>query len=217
MKVQKRDGSSEQFNEQKIKNAINMASNSEIDAASVDGLVQKIKNKLQNKDVISIEDIQCSTEDVLMASKYKDVARNYIQYRYKRDIIREKKSKLFTDIQSFMDQSNKDLTNENANKDSNVVSSHRDLLAGILSKHLATTQILPEHLSKWHRDGYGHIHDLDYMVSPLMNCCLINYPDMMENGFKIGNAQIGTPQSIGVASTVLSQIVLAVASSQYGK
>lgn len=126
-----------------------------------------------------------------------------------------KSDKLYTDVHDFLSQSNPDILRENANKDSKMVNTHRDLLAGILSKHYAN-EVISEDLMKWHNDGYGHIHDLDYYISPLTNCCLVNYPDMLENGFKIGNAQVGTPNSIGVASTVLTQIVLAVSASQYG-
>lgn len=125
------------------------------------------------------------------------------------------KSKLYNDINNFLNQSNSELLNENANKDAKIVNTHRDLLAGILSKHYSE-DILPSKLLDWHNEGYGHIHDLDYFISPLTNCSLINYTDMLQNGFKLGNAQIGTPNSIGVACTILTQIVLAVSSSQYG-
>lgn len=123
--------------------------------------------------------------------------------------------KLYTDVTSFLTQNNADLTNENANKDAKCVNTHRDLLAGILSKHYSQDVIPPE-LMKWHNEGYGHIHDLDYYISPLTNCCLVNYQDMLKNGFRIGCAQIEEPKSFGVACTVLTQIVQAVASSQYG-
>ena len=126
-----------------------------------------------------------------------------------------KKDNLYNDVTSFLNQSNQDLLNENANKDAKIVNTHRDLLAGILSKHYAE-EVISEDLMQWHSDGYGHIHDLDYYISPLTNCCLVNYEDMLANGFKIGNAHIGSPNSIGVASTVLTQIVLAVSASQYG-
>lgn len=125
------------------------------------------------------------------------------------------RDKLFNDVSNFLNQSNQDILNENANKDAKIVNTHRDLLAGILSKHYAT-DVIPQELMEWHNSGYGHIHDLDYYISPLTNCCLVNYEDMLKHGFKIGNAQIGTPNSIGVASTVLTQIVLAVSASQYG-
>ncbi|BEH88366.1 anaerobic ribonucleoside-triphosphate reductase [Klebsiella phage phiKp_21] len=124
-------------------------------------------------------------------------------------------NKLYEDIENLINNTNKDITTENANKDAKVVNTHRDLLAGILSKHYAQDNI-PEEFIKWHNDGYGHYHDLDYYISPLTNCCLINYPDMLRNGFKIGSANIEEPKSFSVACTVLTQIVQAVASSQYG-
>ena len=127
-----------------------------------------------------------------------------------------KTDKLYGDVFGFLDQTSEEFTRENANKPTTIVNTHRDLLAGILSKHMAMTHILPENLATWHTSGYGHIHDLDYIISPLTNCCLVNYRDMLENGFRIGNARISKPKSIGVATTVLTQIIQAVASSQYG-
>lgn len=123
---------------------------------------------------------------------------------------------LYQDVFSFLDKTCDTYTRENANKPSHLVNTHRDLLAGILSKHMAMTQILPKNLAEWHTEGFGHIHDLDYLLSALTNCCLVNYQDMLENGFKIGAAYIEKPKSIGVATTVLTQIIQAVASSQYG-
>lgn len=125
-------------------------------------------------------------------------------------------TKLKADVVSFIEGSNHDLTRENANKSSTNVATHRDLLAGILSKHIMLEDELPKDIADWHKDGWGHYHDLDYALSPLTNCCLPNYPDMLENGFMIGDARIESPNSIGVASTVLTQIVQAVACSQYG-
>ena len=124
---------------------------------------------------------------------------------------------LYQDVLGFLDQTSEEFTHENANKPAMLVNTHRDLLAGILSKHMAMSYVLPKNLAQWHREGFGHIHDLDYMLSPLTNCSLVNYRDMLENGFRIGNACIEKPKSIGVATTVLTQIIQAVASSQYGK
>ena len=96
------------------------------------------------------------------------------------------------------------------------MTSHRDLIAGIVSKHLALSRILSEDVAEAHQRGVIHQHDLDYVLSPLTNCCLVNYQDMLENGFCIGDAKIESPRSIGTAATILTQIAQAVASSQYG-
>lgn len=218
MIVLKRDGSNQKFCSQKIFDAIMQASSStekELSTEEVHVLVQKIVDKLKG-DTLSIEDIQKCTENVLMASKHKDIARKYIQYRHDRDVSRESRSKLYSDVKGFISQTSDEFTRENANKDAKTVNTHRDLLAGILSKNICSTQIVPKHLMQLHNEGYIHIHDMDYMISPLLNCCLVNYPDMLKNGFCIGNAKISSPKSIGVACTVLTQIVLAVSSAQYG-
>lgn len=127
-----------------------------------------------------------------------------------------KYEQLKKDVIGFIEGTEEKYTRENSNKASSVVTTHRDLLAGILSKHLVLEEWLPEHLSKMHKEGVIHVHDTDYAISNLTNCSLPNYPDMLENGWRVGDAQIESPQSIGVASTVLTQIVQAVACSQYG-
>lgn len=124
-------------------------------------------------------------------------------------------NKMEFEINEFLNSSNPDMLRENANKDAKLVHSHRDLLAGIVSRNHFEKDIDKEIL-KAHKDGHIHVHDTDYWISPLTNCCLINYPDMLRNGFVIGNAHVSSPNSIGVACTVLSQIVLAVSSAQYG-
>lgn len=219
-KIIKRDGRTEQFDERKVYNAVYQAalanSSLSITAERVADQVTEyiVKNLTENK---SVSNIQKMIEDFLMSNpKTHDIARTYIEYRHDRDKIREGNGKLYNDISGFLEQTAEEFTRENANKPSNVVNTHRDLLAGILSKHIALTQILPKNLSEWHTSGFGHIHDLDYLISPLTNCCLVNYQDMLENGFHIGNAFIEKPKSIGVATTVLTQIIQAVASSQYG-
>ncbi|HBT8980423.1 TPA: anaerobic ribonucleoside-triphosphate reductase [Klebsiella pneumoniae] len=219
-KIIKRDGRTEQFDERKVYNAVYQAalanSSLSITAELVAHQVTEyiIKNLNENK---SVSNVQKMIEDFLMSNpKTYDIARTYIEYRHDRDKIREGNGKLYNDISGFLEQTAEEFTRENANKPSNVVNTHRDLLAGILSKHVALTQILPKNLSEWHTSGFGHIHDLDYLISPLTNCCLVNYQDMLENGFHIGNAFIEKPKSIGVATTVLTQIIQAVASSQYG-
>lgn len=119
-------------------------------------------------------------------------------------------------ISEFINKTNPDLLRENANKDSNLIHSHRDLLAGIVSRDAFRNEI-PKDILEAHEAGYIHQHDTDYWISKMQNCSLVNYPEMLENGFYLGNAHISTPNSIGVACTVLTQIALCVGSAQYGK
>lgn len=181
-----------------------------------DEIVSELESYAQHEQEITVPEIHTMVENALMRYGYLDAARAYIEYRKTRDNNREAGGKLLADVNGFLDQSCDEFTKENANKPTKHVHTHRDLLAGILSKHMAVTQILPEYISKAHTDGFIHVHDLDYIISPLTNCCLVNYPDMLEHGFTIGNATIGTPNSINVAATVLSQISAAVSGGQYG-
>jgi len=120
------------------------------------------------------------------------------------------------DVLNFISNKDKELNTENANKDSRVFPTKRDLMAGIVSKHIACS-ILPSHIVNAHNDGLIHFHDLDYSISlPFTNCCLVDLKGMLENGFKLGNAQIETPKSIGVATAIMAQITAQVASHQYG-
>lgn len=120
------------------------------------------------------------------------------------------------EIQGLINKTNKDLLNENANKDSRVFPTQRDLMAGIVSKHIAN-QVIPFYVMEAHKEGVIHFHDMDYSPAlPFTNCCLVDLKGMLQNGFKLGNAQIETPKSIGVATAIMAQITAQVASHQYG-
>lgn len=215
--VIKRDGTKQPFSETSLKQAIFAAAESaKRDIPNPKKIIEKILEKVEGRKTISVPELQHIVEHVLMGSAHKDVATAYIEYRHDRDKARESNSKLLGDIKGFLSRDKEEFTKENANKDSKAVSTHRDLLAGILSKHFATTQLLPKDVAANHKAGFIHVHDLDYLLSPLTNCCLVNYRDMLAHGFKVGDAQISTPNSIGVASTILTQIIQAVASAQYG-
>lgn len=221
MAILKRDGSVQEFDVKKIEMAVMKAmiasGSSEIDASNeAFAIGVEIEAIAGGDEMISVAEIHTLVENALMDHCQNDAARAYIEYRKTRDNNREAQGKLYKDVQGFLDQTCDEFTKENANKPTKLVHTHRDLLAGILSKHMAVTQILPEKIAKAHTDGFMHVHDLDYIVSPLTNCCLINYPDMLEHGFTIGNATIESPQSINVAATILSQISAAVSGSQYG-
>ncbi|WKV23417.1 anaerobic ribonucleoside-triphosphate reductase [Salmonella phage SEA1] len=121
-----------------------------------------------------------------------------------------------TEIKGLFDRTNTDLLNENANKDSRVFPTQRDLMAGIVSKHVAR-KVIPVSILDAHDKGIIHFHDMDYSPSlPFTNCCLVDLAGMLQNGFKLGNAEIETSNSIGVATAVMAQITAQVASHQYG-
>lgn len=215
--VIKRDGQTQNFDIKRIQIAIQkafIATNEALD--DVETITNKVALKIQDKQQISVEDIENIVENVLMVSKHKKQAKAYIEFRKERDIIRESKGQLLKTIESFIDQTDKELLTENANKPSTVITTHRDLLTGLLSKHYAVNHLLDKRVAKAHKEGFIQVHDLDYYISPLTNCCLVNYRDMLENGFYIGDAFIERPKSIGVAATILTQIIQSVASAQMG-
>lgn len=177
---------------------------------------EKSMGKLDNL-TIDINQIQIFVENFLMQSRYPTVARAYIEYRHERDLAREKRSYLNQTIKGLIEQTDLTLLNENANKDSKVIPTQRDLLAGIVAKHYALRHILPKEIAIAHESGDIHYHDLDYApFFPMFNCMLIDLKGMLQKGFKMGNAQIETPKSISTACAVTAQIIAQVASHIYG-
>lgn len=226
--VIKRDGSKCLFDPLRILNAISAASYAVNiqDRIYCQHIAEKVVRKLQSKidhqsidypHLLDISEIQLAVEDELMQSEYKEVARAYIQYRYERDKAREARSQLTQTIHGLIEQTDLSILNENANKDSKVIPTQRDLLAGIVAKHYAKTYLLPVNITQAHEEGIIHYHDLDYSpFFPMFNCMLVDLEGMLTNGFKMGNAEIEPPKSIATATAVTAQIIAQVASHIYG-
>lgn len=221
MHVVKRDKSKQLVDSERIFNAIFLAASDAghdyIESTRIaNDATALVMNGLVGEE-IDIHTIEESIENTLMASCWRDVARNFIEFRHDRDQARELKSALHKNIFGLVDQTNQDILDENANKDAKVNHVQRDLVAGEVARHYALEYLLPRNIAKEHIAGNIHFHDLDYF--PLMgmtNCCLVNLKPMLTKGFKLGNARVGTPNSIQTAATVVSQIAAAVSSSQYG-
>ncbi|MGB9095734.1 anaerobic ribonucleoside-triphosphate reductase [Erwinia sp.] len=218
-RVIKRDGCSMPFDATRIGEAIKGAARAaEIkDEAYCVEVTAQICQQLQQHDSLDIHDIQRAVENQLMAGRYPELARTYIEYRHDRDIARELRGKLNKAIRGLVEQSNPALLNENANKDSKVIPTQRDLLAGIVARHYASQHILPRDVVMAHERGEIHYHDLDYSpFFPMFNCMLIDLKGMLTQGFKMGNAEIEPPKSISTATAVTAQIIAQVASHIYG-
>ncbi|MFL9803711.1 anaerobic ribonucleoside-triphosphate reductase [Vibrio cyclitrophicus] len=216
--VVKRDGAKAIFNAKLIKAAVQAAAESinSTNAELGDIIAANVSEKMIGSVETHISEIQKLVEKELMHID-EDVARAYIEYRHDRDIQREKASELSAEISGLVDQSNADLLNENANKDGKVIPTQRDLLAGIISKHYAKHHMLPREIVQAHENGDIHYHDLDYSpFFPMFNCMIVDLENMLENGFRMGNAEIDTPKSIQTATAVTAQIVAQVASHTYG-
>ena len=217
--VIKRDGCHVPFDTARIKEAIQQAAKA-VQINDIDychQVAESVAGHLAERKYIDIHDIQQAVEDQLMAGQYKELARAYIEYRHSRDVARESRSRLNREIQGLVEQTNFSLLNENANKDSKVIPTQRDLLAGIVAKHYAQQHLLPRDVVLAHERGEIHYHDLDYApFFPMFNCMLIDLKGMLTNGFKMGNAEIEQPKSIATATAVTAQIIAQVASHIYG-
>lgn len=209
MLITKRDGTKQLFSQYKLVDAMILAGASE-DTANM--VAQSIQSSMF--DGITVQEIEKLVELGLMAFD-KLAAREYIQYRSSRTKTRELSSGVAKAVFGLVDQTDETIMTENANKSSKIVSTHRDLIAGVVSKELAKS-LIPSNLYYYHQTGRCHYHDLDYVLSPLTNCGVYNYKDMIENGFMMGNADIEPAKSLRTATTVLTQIALNVSNASYG-
>lgn len=214
MIVVKRDGSKVEFNGQKIVDAISKAGF--VDDAVKRQIAEEIAMEASEfGDSITVEQIQDSVERKLMASNYKSVAREYIRYRYKREIIR-KNNQLQRNILEIVSAKNEYVNGENSNKNPQILSTQRDYMAGEVSKDLTMKMLLPDDIVEAHKKGIIHFHDSDYFAQTMHNCCLVNLEDMLQNGTVISKTLIEKPHSFATACNVATQIMAQVASNQYG-
>ena len=218
MQVIKRNGSIVEYDPAKIKIAIEKANKEvlEKDKATkeeIKGILEHIEN-LKKKRLL-VEDIQDIIEEKLMEYGHYDLAKKYIIYRYNRALIRKSNTTDET-ILTLVKNANKDVMEENSNKNALAASTQRDLIAGEVSRDLTRRLLLPEEVSKAHDEGILHFHDADYFVQPIFNCCLIDIGNMLDNGTVMNGKLVESPKSFQVACTVTTQIIAAVASSQYG-
>ncbi len=219
MKVVKRDDSIVDFDRQKIKAAISKANEEvkgreKVSKEQIKEIIDYIEGL--NKKRILVEDIQDIIEEKLMElDKYK-LAKTYITYRYKRELVRKANTTDQT-IKELIEGENEYWNNENSNKNAEVVTTQRDYLAGITSTDITRRFLLPEDIVKAHDEGIIHFHDADYFAqNALHNCELINLEDMLQNGTIINGVMIEKPHRFITAATIATQIILAVTSSSYG-
>ncbi|WP_125980411.1 anaerobic ribonucleoside-triphosphate reductase [Loigolactobacillus iwatensis] len=223
IKVIKRDGRLMQFDGNKIQNALVKAAtqvdqeidpiiNQALEEVTTDAINEINQRFTKN---IKIYEIQNIVEQTLLNHHQYDIAQEYINYRTKRDFSRNQATDINFTIKKLLNK-DRNVINENANKDSEVFNTQRDLTAGTVAKAIGL-KMLPAKVANAHLKGEIHWHDLDYQpYSPMTNCCLIDFKEMLTHGFKIGNAEVEPPHSIQTATAQMSQIIANVASSQYG-
>lgn len=215
LNVEKRDGTLVEFNKDKIINAISKAGYVDEDtknqiAQDIEGLCQHIYGGSMD-----VEEIQDYVEQALMIRNYPDVAREYIRYRYKRELIRNTKGAL-SEVLEIVNLSNQDVNEENSNKNPVILSTQRDYMAGMVSKELSEKLLFPPDVMKAHKEGIIHVHDMDYAIQKMYNCALLDMEDMLQNGTVINGTMIEKPHSFATACNIATQIMAQVASNQYG-
>ena len=218
MKVIKRDGSTAEFDKKKIVLAIGKANEAvdfedRVTDAQINDIVEDIASRHRRR--VLVEDIQDMVEEKLMELQKYQLMKAYMLYRYERQLVR-KANTTDESILSLIKNSNKEVMEENSNKNAIIASTQRDLIAGEVSKDLTRRILLPKNISKAHDEGAIHFHDADYFLQPIFNCCLINIKDMLEKGTVMNGKMIESPRSFQTACTVTTQIIASVASSQYG-
>jgi len=218
MKVIKRDGREVDYDRQKIVTAISKANQEVVrkERASKEEINSVIEYIEQlGKKRMLVEDIQDVIEEQLMTLEKYELAKKYIVYRYTRALVR-KQNTTDESILSLIRNENKELAEENSNKNTVIASTQRDYIAGEVSRDLTKRLLLPEKITEADANGVLHFHDADYFIQPIFNCCLINIGDMLDNGTVMNGKLIESPKSFQVACTVMTQIIAAVASNQYG-
>lgn len=220
MKIIKRDGSEQEFDVQKIVNAINKANNASKSDKLTDDKITEIADYISYKcekigRAVSVEEIQDMVEDQIMAKGAFDLAKRYVKYRYTRAMARKANS---TDdsILALLEYNNEEVKQENSNKNPAVNSVQRDYMAGEVSKDLTNRVLLAQDIVEAHKQGIIHFHDSDYFAQHMHNCDLVNLEDMLQNGTVISGTEIVKPHSFATACNVATQIVAQVASNQYG-
>ena len=221
--IMKRDGRTKLYDQRRIINAIHAAyleycaAKDEYVQVDMGVCLSSIFTRIDNldEDPINVETIQDIVVEELYKTNY-ELAECYNDYRIKRSVYRNSKNELLDAVAGLLDFTNEDILTENSNKQAQLVSTQRDLMAGEVSKYISRTKLIPQHLIKAHDNGEIKIHDLDYFLNSSYNCELVNLDDMLQNGTVINKKMIEKPKSLRTAMTIVTQIAAQVASCTYG-
>ena len=221
MKITKRSGQEVPFDITKIENAIRKASQAvDYKDALSEGRIKLIAEEVAGvcaaRDrAMHVEEIQDVVETKLMEFGAREIAKRYIVYRYKQQLLRQANT---TDKQilSLIECNNEDVKQENSNKNPTINAVQRDYMAGEVSKDVSARLLLPADVVQAHKEGVIHFHDMDYYAQHMHNCDLVNLEDMLQNGTVISETMIEKPKSFSTACNIATQIIAQVASNQYG-
>lgn len=218
MVVVKRNGNIVPFDKNKIINAILKAmihGSGIVKEKTANDIANEIEVEIEEKDKVSISEIEMLVYNKLIAKKQKLTAKAYEDYRAVREYQRQHNT-IDNKVLGIVDGTNKASLSENSNKNEALISTCRDLVAEEVSKDISLRMMLPPHIAQAHQEGIIHIHDLGHYLNPSFNCCLVNLEDMLQNGTVINGKMIEKPHSFRTACTIATQIIAQVASAQFG-
>ena len=219
LRIIKRNGEAVDFDGSKIVVAIEKAMDSPTGyfvENQADMVAKEIEDEILHHDLPStVLQVEKRVFEKLIEKNNIATAKAYESYRSVQSFKRENNS-TDSSIESLLTYSDADLMDENSNKNAVVVSTQRDLIAGEVSKDIARRRILPTDIVTAHDSGAIHVHDMDYYIQPMFNCCLINLEDMLKNGTVVNGKMIESPKSFQTACTITTQIIAQVASGQFG-
>ncbi len=220
MKIIKRNGAEEDFDNNKIVVAVakanTAAGKNKLSLEQIKDIADYVEYKcVKLNRAVSVEEIQDMVENQIMSTGAFELAKDYVRYRYQRSLIRKANT---TDnrILSLIECNNEDVKQENSNKNPTVNSVQRDYMAGEVSKDLTKRMLLPQDIVEADREGIIHFHDSDYFAQHMHNCDLVNLEDMLQNGTVISETRIEKPHSFSTACNIATQIIAQIASNQYG-
>ena len=220
VKVIQRNCSEADFDKSKISTAILKAMKNGsgiIKPKIAEDIADEIEEECKDKDEVSVSDIESMVYDKLITKKQRLTAKAYEGYRSIREFQRENENTTDSEIDELLDGESEYWNTENSNKNSKVLNTQRDYMAGIVSKDISCRFLLPPEIVQAHDEGIIHFHDIDYFgMNAMSNCSLINLEDMLQNGTCINKVMIEKPHRFITACTIATQIILGVTSLQYG-
>lgn len=219
MKVKKRDGSLQEFDSDKIVNAISKAMKfcGKVSKKVATNVANDINDLYKDNSVVDIKDIETQVFNGLVKHGKKNVAKAYEGYRAIREFQRKASNNIETQVTELVGGTSDYWNNENSNKNEKLVTTQRDYMAGIVSTNIARKYLLPPDVVQAHDSGILHFHDIDYVAENARNnCSLINLEDMLQNGTVLNGVTIDKPHRLITATTIATQIILGVSSAQYG-
>lgn len=220
--IKKRKGNLVAYDPEKIRVAITSANHDikkKASDAEIEVIFEAAKNEVEElltNHNVSVDEINDIVERAMMKYDCYELAKQFIEYRYRHKLIRESNT---TDESIFelINGKSEYWNEENSNKNARLVTTQRDYIAGIVNTDIARRFLLPKDVVKAHDEGIIHEHDMDYLADfARHNCELINLEDMLQNGTVLNGVMIEKPHRFITASTIATQIMTAVSASSYG-